>query len=61
MFKQGIKEFFQSKTNWTGLGMIVGGAGAFAYDQMDFAAAAQLVASGFALIFMRDAIAGIKP
>jgi len=59
-FKQNIKDFLSSKTNWTGIGMIAGGAGGFYFGQMDFNAAAQLVASGFALIFVRDAIAGMK-
>lgn len=58
-FKQGIREFFSSKTNWTGLGMIAGAVGGAYFKQIDFNSAAQLVASGLALIFVRDAIAGM--
>lgn len=60
MLKQDIEQFFKSKTNWLGLGSIVGGIIAFQYGGMAQYEAGQMVVAGFAMIFLRDGIAGVK-
>lgn len=60
MLKQDIKSFFKSKTNWLGLGSIIGGIIAFKYGGMAQYEAGQMVVAGLAMIFIRDGIAGIK-
>lgn len=54
-FAQDIKGFFRSKTNWTGIGMIV--AGYFMFRSGDVQNGMQSIIGGLALIFVRDAIA----
>ncbi len=57
MFKQSLNEFFSSKSNWTGLGMIVGGLIGIS-QKADLTISSQAVIAGLALIFVKDAIAG---
>ena len=56
-FKQEIKEFLSSKTNWTGLSMVIGSIVGFKYGQVDAVTAVQGVMAGLALISVKDAIA----
>lgn len=60
MLKQNLNQFFISKTNWLGLGSIVGGIIAFKYGGMAQYEAGQMVVAGLAMIFLRDGIAGVK-
>ena len=55
MFKQSLKEFFQSKTNWTGMTMIA--TGAYLIYQKDVVTGMQSAFGGLALITVKDAIA----
>ena len=59
-FKQSIKEFLQSKTNWAGITMIGSGVVGFASGVMDAVVSFQTIAGGFGLMFIKDAIAGAK-
>ena len=60
MFKQTIKEFFKSKTNWTSVTMIV--AAIVGYFTNEFTASATItqIFGGLGLLFIRDAVAGIN-
>ncbi len=59
-FKQDVKTFLKSKTNWTGLGLIIGGALAFHYKNLSEFEAGQMIVAGFSIIFLRDGIEGAK-
>lgn len=63
-FKQGVKVFLESKTNWLGLGMIVGGLVAIVNSLKTTVLipeeAVKSILAGLALIFVRDGIAGMK-
>jgi len=63
-FKQDFRTFLSKKTNWLGIGMIAGGiislmnsstAGS-EYSQE----AVKSILAGFALLFVRDGIEGVK-
>lgn len=56
-FKQDIKAFFSSKSNWTALSMIIGSIVGLKYGQVDAVTAVQGVMAGLALISVKDAIA----
>lgn len=62
-FKQSIKAFFTSKSNWLGLSMITGGAIAlfneYQTSQTISQNAVESILAGFALLFVRDGIAGM--
>lgn len=60
IFKQNVRQFLASKTNWTGLTMIVSAFIGYQTGAMDAVSAWQTAASGLGLIFIRDAIAGAK-
>ncbi len=64
MLKQDINQFFKSKTNWLGIGMIIGGAvtvyNAYTSNLPMPDEAIKSMLAGFALIFVRDGIAGVK-
>jgi len=58
MFKQTVKDFFKSKTNWTAVTMII--AAIVGYFTKEFTASVAItqIFGGFGLLFIRDAIAG---
>lgn len=56
-FKQDLREFFSSKSNWAGIGMIAGGLVGI-YTKADLTISMQAIIGGLALIFVKDAIAG---
>jgi len=60
MFKQNLSEFFHSKTNWTGIAMMAGAIAGYLTETADPAAAAESFMLGLSLLFIRDAIAGVK-
>lgn len=60
-FKQTLKEFFKSKTNWTGLTMILSAVSGFLTQSISPAEAWQMITAGLAIIFLKDAVAGVKP
>lgn len=57
-FKQDVKTFLSSKTNWMGVSGVIGAVVGFYAGQLDIVQAVQsgMVALGF--IFVKDAIAG---
>lgn len=63
-FKQSVKVFLKSKTNWLGLSMIIGGTIAI-INSMKVSViipeeAVKSILAGLALVFVRDGIAGLK-
>lgn len=64
MLKQDIQSFFKSKTNWLGLSMISGGL-ISVFNSLNSKTeitqnAIESILGGFALIFVRDGIAGVN-
>lgn len=63
-FKQDVKKFFSSKTNWLALSMIGGGLVPIVNSMKAGAPipkeAVESILAGLALLFVRDGIAGIK-
>lgn len=59
-FKQTSKEFFRSKTNWTGLTMILSAISGFLTQTLGAAEAWQMVTAGLGIIFIKDAVVGVK-
>ncbi len=57
LFGQTPNEFFASKTNWTGLTMIITAVSTFSAGQIDQTVLIQGVLAGLALISVKDAIA----
>jgi len=57
MFKQDLKQFLSSKTNWTGMTMIVTGVVGLIYKSIDPVTAWKSISGGVALICVKDAIA----
>ena len=57
-FKQSITQFFQSKTNWTGITAILGAIISYNIGIIDTAVCVQTIMGGLGMIFIRDAIAG---
>lgn len=60
MFKQNLNDFLQSKTNWTAIAAIASGAIGWYMKTLDPVQATQMIINGMALLFIRDAIAGVK-
>lgn len=60
MFKQDVDKFLHSKSNWTGMGMILGGVVGLQSGTIEPFNASQMIVGGFALIFVKDAIEGKK-
>jgi len=58
--KQTIGEFFTSKTNLTGLGLIVAGGYGFYSKTMEPTEAIFMVFNGLGFIGVKDALAGLK-
>lgn len=58
-FKQDVKEFFQSKSNWTGITSIV--VGGYLIHIGEVRTGIESIFAGLALIFVKDAIAKIGP
>ena len=56
MFKQNLKQFISSKSNWKATVMIIGGAYAAFTGLMDYPSAIQMVTGGIAVIGLRDAL-----
>lgn len=56
-FKQTVREFLASKSNWTGLTMIIGGAIGL-YQKADVSTSVTAIMGGLSLLFIRDGIAG---
>lgn len=54
------KKWYQRKTTWTGIAAIVGAGVGMTTGAIDIKTGVQTIVGGFALIFMRDAIEGIK-
>jgi len=57
MFEQDVKQFLSSKTNWTGMTMIVTGCVGLYAKSMDAVTAWQSIFGGLGLLFVKDAIA----
>ncbi len=64
MLKQTIGQFLKSKTNWLGISMVIGGIFSIVNDYKAGLPISEesfkSILAGFALIFVRDGIAGIK-
>lgn len=60
MFKQTIKEFFKSKTNWTAVTMIVAAIVGYLTKEFTASAAINQMFGGLGILFIRDAVAGIS-
>ena len=54
------KKWYQQKTFWAGFAAIGAGVGGILSGQMDVQTAVQTIVGGFAAIFVRDAIEGVK-
>lgn len=54
------KKWYQQKTTWVGVAAIASGAAGFLSGQIDVGTAIQTVIGGFAAIFGRQAIEGMK-
>lgn len=59
MFIQDAKEFFRSKTNWTGITSIATGLAGFYSGEFQAAAAVGLIMGGFMAISLKDAISKV--
>lgn len=57
LFSQDAADFFSSKSNWTGLTMIVVGIAGYMSKSMPPVVAIQSIMGGLALLFVKDAIA----
>lgn len=57
-FKQTLRQFLRSKTNWSALTLIVTGLAAYLGGEISLAAMLGAVFNGLSLLFVRDAIAG---
>jgi hypothetical protein len=55
-FKQNTGDFIASKSNWTGMVMIAGGAYGGYTKAMDITAAIQMILGGIAVISIKDAV-----
>lgn len=58
--RQGFREFFSSKTNLTGLGLIVAGGYGFYSKTMEPTEAIFMVFNGLGFIGVKDALAGLS-
>lgn len=56
-FKQDVRTFLKSKSNWTGLSMVIGGIIGIT-QKADLTISVQAIMGGLALIFIKDAISG---
>lgn len=52
-FRQDVRTFLKSKSNWTGLTMIFGGAIGI-YQKANLTVSVQAIMGGLALIFVKD-------
>ena len=55
-----MKKWFQQKTTLLGIGTILGSVGGYLAGTVDPMTAIQGVIGGFAMIFMRQAVEGVK-
>lgn len=56
-FKQTVREFMASKTNWTGLTMTASAGVAYLTGELSASAALTPALTGVSLLFIRDALA----
>lgn len=59
MFNQDIKGFFQSKTNWTAISMIVVAIVGYIAGEYTLSSALMQAMTGTGMLFLRDAIAKV--
>jgi hypothetical protein len=59
-FKQDIKEFISSKSNWLGVSAVLSGAIGYQTKALQPIEAINMIGGGLALLFVHDTIAGSK-
>ncbi len=52
------KEWYRSKTIWTGIGAVIGGIGAMVTGEMETAQGVQIILTGLIGIFLRQGMKG---
>lgn len=57
-FKQTLRQFAASKTNWTAITAVAVAVAGYLTQEYSLANAISQILGGFALLFVRDAIAG---
>lgn len=60
-FKQSLKSFFASKTNWTCLIGIISATAGYIAKEFTLSTALQMGLTSLSVMFIRDAIAGQEP
>lgn len=60
-FKQSLKSFFASKTNWTCLTGIIASIAGYLAKEFTLSTALQMGLTSLSILFIRDAISGQEP